>query len=277
MKKVRSRLNLFVIVLLSVATCFIRLFQLFRYTDRNTGIVTSNHILSYVVYGLFAVSLVFSLLYCLNVKKQNNMLISAGNRRMCVLLYLLCGVYFFDYIHQCINIYEYISDNSYIDYNYTAILLLSGIAALISCAYVIVIIMLVKGYNLDYKRLGFLHFIPVIWAFLRMIIIMMRIVDVKEDVESICEFLFLTAFICFSISVISAGDRQNKAVSQIFILSGLMTFFLSFAVALPRILAVLTGRSFILSDVSFTPILYLTVGLISLTAIVSVTEREEIS
>ncbi|MGN1420491.1 MAG: hypothetical protein ACI4XC_03115 [Eubacterium sp.] len=276
MKKVRSRLDLFIIALLSATGCFLRLFQLLRYTDKNTGLVTSNHILSYVIYGLFAVSLVFSLLYSFNVKKRKNILLSAGNKKVCVLLCLLGVAYFCDYIHQCINLYGYISDSSYVDFNYAAILALSGIAALVSCSYVNIIIMLVQGCNFDCRRLGFFHFVPVIWAFLRMIIIMMKIVDFKEDVESFCEFLFLTVFICFSFSVISAVDRKDKSVSQIFTVFGLMTFFSSFVIALPRILAVLTGRSFMISDASFTPILYLIAGLLSATAVVSVTEKDEI-
>ncbi len=275
MKKVRSRLDLFIIVLLSVAGCFIRFFQLLRCTDKDTGLVTSNHILSYVVYGLFAVSFVFSLIYSFNVKKRCNVLISAGNKQVCIFLHLICIAYFCDYINQCVNLYDYIRDSSYIDFNYAAFLALSGIAALICCSYVITVIMLVRGCNLDYRRFGFFHFMPVVWAFLRIIIIMMKIVDFKEDVESFCEFLFLTAFICFSFSVILALDRQDTAVSQIFIVFGLTTFFSSFVIALPRLLALFTGRRFILSDISFTPILYLTAGLLAVTAVISVTEKEE--
>ncbi|MGN1329569.1 MAG: hypothetical protein ACI4V4_07705 [Eubacterium sp.] len=267
---------MFVIVLMSVAGCFVRLFQLLRYTDKNTGLVTSNYALSYAVYGLFVISLVFSVLYSFDVKKRNGMLISAGNKQVCFWLYLFGIAYFCDYVHQCINLYDYISDSRYIGWNYAVILALSGIFALVSCSYVITVIMLVKGYNFDYKRIGIFHFAPVIWAFLRMIIIMMKIVDVKESVEILCEFLFLTAFICFTFSVILSFDRQDKAISQIFTVSGLMTFFSSFVIALPRISAILTGRGFILSDVSFTPILYLIAGILSITAVISVTEKKKL-
>ena len=107
--------------------------------------------------------------------------------------------------------------------------------------------------------------------------IMMRIVDFSEDAESFCEFIFLVAFICFSLTVISAADRQDKKASGVFIASGLMTFFSSFVIALPRILAFLTGRGFMLSDASFTPFAYLIMGILSGTAVVSITEKKEIS
>ena len=277
MKRVCSRLDLFFIILLSVAGCFIRLFQLLRYTDKDTGLVTSNYSLSYAVYGIFAVCLVFSVIYSVNVKKRRNALTSAQNKSVYILLLFLSIAFFADYLHQCFNFYDYISNNSYVGVSNAASIALSGFASLISCSYVIMAMMLVKGCNLDFRRLGFFHFIPVIWAFLRMIIIMMRIVDFSEDAESFCEFIFLVAFICFSLTVISAADRQDKKASGVFIASGLMTFFSSFVIALPRILAFLTGRGFMLSDASFTPLAYLIMGILSGTAVISITEKKEIS
>lgn len=277
MKRVRSRLDLFIIMLLSVAGCFIRLFQLLRYTDKDTGLVTSNYSLSYAIYGIFAVCLAFSVIYSVNVKKRHNAFASAQNKSVYVLLLLLCVAFFADYLHQCFNFYDYISSSSYVGVSNAVSIALSGIAALISCSYVIMAMMLVKGCNLDLRRLGFFHFTPVIWAFLRMIIIMMRIVDFSEDAESFCEFIFLVAFICFSLTVISAADRQDEKASGVFIASGLMTFFSSFVIALPRILAFLTGRGFMLSDAYFTPFAYLIMGILSGTAVISITEKKEIS
>lgn len=275
MKKVRSRLDLFVVAMLSASGCFVRFFQLLRHTDKKSGLVTSNYVLSYVVYGIIAVSLVASLLYFKNVKKRQNVLHSVSNRNVSTLLLLLGIAFFVDYIHQCFNLYDYISSSAYVGVSSVASITLSAVASLVSCSYVVMAMMLVRGCNYNYKRLGAFCFFPAFWAFLRMLMIMMRIVDVKEDVESFCEFVFLTAFICFSFAVISAVDKEERTVPGIFIVSGLMTFVTSFLVALPRVLALLTGRIFIVSDVSFTPILYLVIGILSLTMVVGVAEKSE--
>lgn len=261
MKKVLSRLCVLIVAAISVAGCLVRFVQLIKYTDKNTGFVVSNYGLSYVIYGLFAVAAVLSILYGASVKKRCIMLNFSESRHLYPLLVLLSISYFYDFLHQCYNLYCYIKDTDYIEYNYAVFIALSAAAALLSCFYIFMISLSVKGFNYDFRRLDLFNFIPAVWAFMRLIIIMMRIVDFKEGTESICEFLFLTVFICFSFSLISAADKNDKSVSVWFAVFGLMSFFSSCAAALPRVLAVLTGKGSLIYIASYSSVTYLFAGL----------------
>lgn len=275
MKKVLSRLSLIIIAVLSAAGCFLRLFQLLRYTDNNTGLVTSNAGISYAVYAIVGVAVLASALYayCQSDGKSLSAVSSSKSLYVCS---ILCAVsFFYDFVRQSLSVYSYFEENRYIEYNYIAFVILSAVSAVLSCFYMVMCAKRLSGNNFSFKSLGVFHFAPVLWAFSRLVTIMIRIVDFKENTESCCEFVFLISFICFFFSLICAVDRQDKRISRLLYFWGTMTFFSSFIISTSRLLVVLFGRQFLLYDASFSSITYLLCGVTALCAVLCALKEDK--
>lgn len=274
MKKVMSVVSFALIVILSAAGCFVRLFQLLRFTDKDTGLVVSSYGYSYAVYIMFFAASVLAVVFCFIVKSDKDILFAVLNKKNKILLAFLSLAYFYDFVHQCKNVYSYIKSTAYIDYNYVVVTALIGAAALLCCLYFFTVSKLTDGQPNDFSKLGLLHLMPIIWAVLRLIVIIMGIVDFKENAESFLEFLLLTVFICFCLSVIYSLDNQSLKNTRFFAWSCLAVLFCSLSLSLSRILAFATGKGDLLYSVEFSSPVYLFSGLLCMNCVVSLVKKD---
>lgn len=264
MKKAVRLLSLLFVVIIAVCVAFIRFLQLLKFTDKQTNLINSNCNLSFVAYGIMFVGLIFCIVYAFIEKDKTRKINFIGSKSIYMSLICLCGTYFYDFIHQCSNCYDYLENASLIEYHYLIPLGISGLFALLSSFYFFIVSLTVKETNYDFRNFTFFHFVPIIWAFSRLIIIMLKIVDIRTGIESVCEFLFLVAFLCFSFSCVSVIDTKRNNIGGFFVFCAVMLFLFSIILALPRILMIVLGKSFLLYNETFSSITYLVVGVFAL-------------
>lgn len=276
MKKAIRFFSLLIVVTIALCGSFIRFLQLLKYTDKQTNLINSNYYLSFVVYGLIFAGIVFCIVYAYIENEKTRKIRLIGNNGVYVSLICLCGAYFFDFIHQCCNCYDYLNSTSLIEYHYLIPLGVSGLFALLSCFYFFVVSLTVRETNYDFRNFTLFHFVPIIWAFSRLIIIMVKIIDVRTGIESVCEFMFLAAFLCFSFSAVSAIDKNRNDAGRFFNFSAAALFLFSVILALPRLLVIIAGKYFLLYHETFSSITYLVIGIFALIIIVnSRSEKKE--
>lgn len=254
------------------AGCMLRLLQLLRYTDSDTGLLTSGNELSYIIYALLAVSLIIGGVY--SAKSKIALPVVTANKKYKFLFLLLAASFFVDFVHRCISCYNYFDTASVIEYIYIIPTCATGIAALLCCLYFVTAALTAAGSYYDFTRFNLLHFSTVLWAFLRLIVMMTDIMDIVLKAEGICEFLFLSLAVCFAFTIISAIDKKTRQASDICIFTAISTFILAVITALPRLLAIISGKGALLSSCDFTIITYISIGVFAL--LLAIGEREQI-
>ena len=96
----------------ALAACFLRFFQLIRFTDSKTGFVIGNELITYILYGVLILSVVFAVIYSLIARNKIRKISFIGNKGIYISLIALCIAYFFDFVHQVNNCYSYIQTAS---------------------------------------------------------------------------------------------------------------------------------------------------------------------
>lgn len=260
MQRARGKLPIYLIAVLVFSSCLVHFFQLLRFTDKSTGYVNGSLVMPVIVYFLTFGAISLAWFYSRHC--ENSMLVdlSGGDKKLYFSSAFLSLTMFADFIHKCINCYEYISKTTYVEYAYIIPLVLSGLLALVCCFYFAVLSITAKGSNYDFRNFTFLHLAPVLWAFTRLILIMIKIVDIKQDSDTVLEFILLSFMLMFFFSYILMLDSNGKA-SRLFVFSAISAFAVSSVIALPRIAVILAGKGGVLYPVEYTSISYFAVGL----------------
>ncbi len=273
MQKTVSIITSSVIAISVIAVCVLRFYQLLKYTDPSTGYILGNGDLTYIIYGLLILGLVSVALYSFRNMKTACILDQNTGRLIPVTAYLLSAVFFIDFIHQCCNCFDYFQSTPYVEYNYIIPLAVSGISALLSCFYYATLAMTCRGTEYDFRNFTLIHFAPAAWAFSKLIVITVKIMDVTAGVETFCEFIFLSAFLCFSFCFISGVEKSEEKATRMFIFSALITFILSAVVALPRLFIMISGNFKLLNSVDFSCSTYIMLGIFSLALVRDIKKR----
>lgn len=255
------------IIFLCVAVCFIRFYQLLKYTDADTGLVIGSGNFTFVIYGLLAVEALLCIAYALALKKRERRIDFTGNKNIYVSLLILGGTYFYDFIRQIYSLVSYLFENSDLSYgslsNFIPIVLLCAFS-LLTCIYIFMCAFTVNGATVDFRRFTLMHFVPLLWGFTKMLVIMTDIFDFKRDVDGFLEIIFLIAYCGFSLCCISALDNKGKPIKSYFGMFCIMVFVFSAVLCLPRIFCVISGKRFLLSDADFSSVTYLMIGVFAL-------------
>ncbi|MCD7797383.1 MAG: hypothetical protein LUG95_07270 [Clostridiales bacterium] len=262
------------ILIISFVSCFMRLYQLLRLTDSATGLVVSNTSFSYYIYLLLAVAMIVSILYSASLSKSERQISLRGNKVGNAVLIFLCLSFFLDFLHQCSLFYENYTSSEYSNYGYAIFSAVSALLTLLSCLYCIMSLIYFKGTNYKFSSLGFLHFVLIIWALCRMIMILTQIMNIDESAESFCEFIFLTVFVCFLLSLILYHDSKSGGAMKAITVFGSMLFCTSALIAWSRIIAVVSGQSYLLYDVSFTSLTYAIIGVYALVIVLTSVKKD---
>lgn len=267
------------VIITALAACFIRFFQFLKYTDAKSGLVVGDDLLTFVLYGVVALSLFFCFLYFFFSKRYERIIAFIGNKSIYITLLILSFTYFFDFVHQVYNCAQYISQDdtqNYIEYNYLLPMAFQAVFAILTCFYLIICAKSVKGTLIDFKYFKLFHLTPFLWGFCRLLVILTEIFDV-ESVESFLEFIFIVMYCGYTLCCASAVDSDDGKIKPLLSFFALSLFSVSIAFSLARILMILSGNYEDLSRVTFSAITYLFIGLFALNCELSVFITENVS
>lgn len=267
------------VIITALAACFIRFFQFLKYTDAKSGLVVGDDLLTFVLYGVVALSLFFCFLYFFFSKRYERIIAFIGNKSIYITLLILSFTYFFDFVHQVYNFAQYISQDdtqNYIEYNYLLPMAFQAVFAILTCFYLIICAKSVKGTLIDFKYFKLFHLTPFLWGFCRLLVILTEIFDV-ESVESFLEFIFIVMYCGYTLCCASAVDSDDGKIKPLLSFFALSLFSVSIAFSLARILMILSGNYEDLSRVTFSALTYLFIGLFALNCELSVFITENVS
>lgn len=267
------------VIITAFAACFIRFFQFLKYTDAKSGLVVGDDLLTFVLYGVVALSLFFCFLYFFFSKRYERIIAFIGNKSIYITLLILSFTYFFDFVHQVYNCAQYISQDdtqNYIEYNYLLPIAFQAVFAILTCFYLIICAKSVKGTLIDFKYFKLFHLTPFLWGFCRLLVILTEIFDV-ESVESFLEFIFIVIYCGYTLCCASAVDSDDGKIKPLLSFFALSLFSVSIAFSLARILMILSGNYEDLSRVTFSALTYLFIGLFALNCELSVFIIENVS
>ena len=267
------------VIITALAACFIRFFQFLKYTDAKSGLVVGDDLLTFVLYGVVALSLFFCFLYFFFSKRYERIIAFIGNKSIYITLLILSFTYFFDFVHQVYNCAQYISEDdtqNYIEYNYLLPIAFQAVFAILTCFYLIICAKSVKGTLIDFKYFKLFHLTPFLWGFCRLLVILTEIFDV-ESVESFLEFIFIVMYCGYTLCCASAVDSDDGKIKPLLSFFALSLFSVSIAFSLARILMIISGNYEDLSRVTFSALTYLFIGLFALNCELSVFITENVS
>ena len=267
------------VIITAFAACFIRFFQFLKYTDAKSGLVVGDDLLTFVLYGVVALSLFFCFLYFFFSKRYERIIAFIGNKSIFITLLILSFTYFFDFVHQVYNCAQYISQDdtqNYIEYNYLLPMAFQAVFAILTCFYLIICAKSVKGTLIDFKYFKLFHLVPFLWGFCRLLVILTEIFDV-ESVESFLEFIFIVIYCGYTLCCASAVDSDDGKIKPLLSFFALSLFSVSIAFSLARILMILSGNYEDLSRVTFSALTYLFIGLFAMNCELSVFITENVS
>lgn len=250
------------VVATAITVCFIRFFQLIKFTDIQTGFVTGDDKLTYLLYIFAFVSVIFAMIYSFIAKRYKRKINFKSNKFIYVFLILLSVTYFFDFVHQVYNCNDYFATalkQSYVEYNYLLPVAMQAGFALLTCFYLIICAKSVNGSLIDFERFKLFHLMPFAWGFCRLLVIMTEIFD-SQSVESLLEFVFVIFYCGFTLSCALIIDDSKKQIKPYFSFFALGLFSSSLSFSLPRILMIISGRYDSLNKATFSAITYLFIG-----------------
>lgn len=274
MQKIKAKISVLFIVITAIAACTLHLFQFFFESGEPAAAFAGSDSILYIIYALVFAGSFFCAIYAF-FKKDMAKTFDFGNRKSSVFLssVLLAITFFFDFLHQGYNCYDYVQSVSFIEYTYLVPLGASGLFALVSGFYFTTLAMTARNLNYDFRNFTLLHFAPVVWAFSKLFGIMIKIVDIKANMELCCEFILLCMALYFMFSMISAVDKKDAPATKSFVFSSLMLMFMAFLVGVPRIIMLLLGKGDLISSVSFSSCTYIMLGVFALTLLCDVNKR----
>lgn len=240
---------------------FLRFRQLLFFTDNSTGfVVPEGEIYSYWIYGLIFCSAALCLVFAFRCRCTAPGTAQKPQRKIAVFAFLNAGAFFADFVLQAFDCFNYIENTAYLERNELVLMVLLGAFALLSSFYYITVGMTLSGSQYDFRSFRFFHFVPVLWAVIRLLDILVEMVNVSMGTETVVEFIFLVFLLMFYFSFITAAVSERNAGRGI-VFFALVTFMLSVILELPGIITSFIGRQSELSDAVFSRITDLICGL----------------
>jgi hypothetical protein len=273
-QKIKVKLSLLLTFVAAVGAGAMHLVQLLKQLDSAESSSSAD---SLGVYILILLGFVFSIIYASQKKDLAKVFdFEKSTKSIYWAAGLLSVTFFYDFLHQGYNCYSYVSRVSYVEYAYIVPLGISCLFALLSCFYFLTLAITAQNSNYDFRNFTLLHFSPVIWAFVKLLSIMLQIVDVRVNVDVSCEFILLCVVLCFLLSMISGIDKMNAPASRMFAFSSIMTAFMAIVTAIPKAVIVLMGKGDDVGSTTFSCVTYIMLGAFSLTLMCDIVKRSKL-
>lgn len=235
----RKNLIFYSAVLLCSAAVIARCFQFFTQTDLSTGHLKSGgNMLSLVIAALVigACSLAFSL----SAGEGATALCSKSSSPARVFMFLSSAALFYDFVRQCINIYNYFTKNSYVKLSYIIPLALFGVLALFAALYFFALGAFLNNRGYDFSRSNFLHYVPLFWA----VFGLFTGLGVLDDLRDVQQTFYKTAVLIFAavfFAVYAASFSRPGLNKRVLSGVGFAYSFVAAVYSLPELFALATG------------------------------------
>lgn len=228
--------------LTTVGAAVIRCIQLFYYTDSSTGYVLSGgkNLITDLYINIAVAAVLYAGVSFIFFNKKTSDFDFAPGKGMFLLSLLCTAGLFYDFIFQCVSLYNYISKTSYIAPNRVVPMIFCIISALISCAYFAILSQCSRSSRFEFGRLRILCFAPFFWVFCNVLVSLTSYGDALYDVDSalknFCLVFGLLFFFFFA-------AQREKTFSRM----GALVFFgytygaLCFVLVFPRIIGLVAG------------------------------------
>lgn len=240
---------------------FLRFRQLLFFTDNSTGfVVPEGEVYSYWIYGLIFCSAALCLVFALRCRCSAPGIAPKSQGKVAVFAFLNAAAFFIDFVLQAFECFDYIENTAYLERNELVLMVLLGVFALLSSFYYITVGMTLRGSQYDFRSFKLFHFVPVFWAVIRLLDILVEMVNVSMGTDTVIEFIYLVFLLMFYFSFITAAVSERNAGRGI-VFFALVTFMLSMILELPGIVISVIGRQSELSDAVFSRITDLICGL----------------
>ena len=187
------------------------------------------------------------------------------SKRLFYVCVLTGAAMFYDFVHQCVNCYDYASRNAHFELNRFAPMLITGITAILCTFYFIIMGISFVTDKYDFRRFVRFHLVLAIRFIAELLTYLTRYDDGYFAVENNLRCAVLIFGIIFSVALIRNIDG-NPAAPRALCFAGLSYAALSFILAVPRGIAFICGAE--LNKVDFSSVSYLFIGIfaIALTA-----------
>lgn len=243
-------------VIVSLGAAVLRCLQLILYTDTETGYITLNGehtITDFYIFAFVAVALYG--IYAFGKKRSDGEEVFAPGRLFLVFSALSCAGMFYDFIHQCLNCYNYSVQTEYPAANRLAMMIACAVFALLSCVYFAVMCESFRSSRFDYGRLWLLRLAPVFWFMCNLLLGLTDYGDVFYDLDTVLKNFTVIAGLMFFFFL--AGISENEVTRpRALAFSGFCYGSFSFILAFPRIVVFIAGTGLKAADYSFITFLF---------------------
>lgn len=248
---------LFLSFVFSFSAAAVRCGQLLLYTDSDTGMIVygaENTILQFYILTVISVALLGAFVL-LSRKELEGPFEIQSNGTLSLFSFLAAAGMFYDFVHQCLNCYFYIADNSYVAANRLLPMILTAVFALLSSVYFIFSGISFKNTRYDFRRLWFFRITPVLWAVVNFFVLLTDYSDNIHALETLLKYAaFLFALLFFLFFAIFVDGEKGKCGVTVFF--GFLYAGISFSLSFGRILCFILGNEINAEDFSSPAFLF---------------------
>lgn len=196
------------------------------------------------VYILLAVAAVCAItLESLKVKKYANAFEFNNPFHLDTFSYIASAGFFLNFVMQCILLYSGLK-NGEANITYILPLIMSGLCALISSGYYIIIAFSFGSRNYDFREFRLIHVVPMLWAISCVFNFIELTTGIEMKIDSVLKYLMIISvvcfFYCFAVEVDKSGDARRSTV----LFARLYSYF-SVLYFVDRLILVLSNHSVI--------------------------------
>lgn len=244
----------------------LRCVQLFSQTDTKTGFVIKE---AYLSAGAVYILCIVAAAVCGIFFHKKLAAVDPFSKNKSKPLFYICiltgAAMFYDFVHQCVNCYDYASRTAHFELNRFAPMLITGVTAILCTFYFIIMGISFLTDKYDFRRFVRFHLVLAIRFIAELLTYLTRYDDGFLAVENNLRCAVLIFGILFSIALIRNIDG-SPAAPRALCFAGLSYAALSFILAVPRGIALICQAE--LNKVDFSAVSYLFIGLfaVALTA-----------
>ena len=123
--------------------------------------------------------------------------------------YIAAAGFFLNFVMQCVMLYHTIKGGR-INMTYVLPIIMSGITALVSSGYFIIVGFSFSGRNYDFRQFRLVHIIPMLWA----VSCVFNLIEIssgfEKSIDSILKYSMMTMLICFFYSFALEIDVERR-------------------------------------------------------------------
>lgn len=249
--KNKSAAALYLSFLFSLGAAFVRCIQLLMYTNPDTGIVidgAENTVALFYIFTALSVVMLGAFVFASKSSFECPIQIKDSTGLSLCSCLAAAGM-FYDFVHQCVRCYLYVSANSYIAVNRLLPMIFSAVFALLSAVFFIFTALSVKSSRYDFSRMWFFKITPVLWSLVNLLILL---TDYDDDILAIDTLLkysaFILALVFFVLFALTA--ESEKANGSLTVFFGFLYSGISFSLSFGRMVCFIIGQDIVSADFS---------------------------